>query len=60
MAGRQRGTGKVSNQPQPHSTGICLNRLLKSYGVEVIFSIPGVHTVELTGGLTAAGAVFRL
>lgn len=50
----------MSNQPQPHSTGICLNRLLKSYGVEVIFSIPGVHTVELTGGLTAAGAVFRL
>ena len=37
------------------STGVYLTRLLKTYGVEVIFGIPGVHTVELYRGLDGSG-----
>ena len=37
------------------STGVYLTRLLKTYGVEVVFGIPGVHTVELYRGLNASG-----
>jgi acetolactate synthase-1/2/3 large subunit len=35
------------------TTGEYLVRLLESYGVELIFGIPGVHTVELYRGLLA-------
>jgi acetolactate synthase-1/2/3 large subunit len=35
------------------TTGEYLVRLLESYGVELIFGIPGVHTVELYRGLPA-------
>lgn len=35
------------------TTGEYLARLLESYGVELIFGIPGVHTVELYRGLPA-------
>jgi acetolactate synthase-1/2/3 large subunit len=35
------------------TTGEYLVRLLQSYGVELIFGIPGVHTVELYRGLPA-------
>ena len=31
--------------PTHQSTGVYLTRLLKTYGVEVVFGIPGVHTV---------------
>lgn len=41
--------------PAPQSTGVYLTRLLKTYGVEVIFGIPGVHTVELYRGLDGSG-----
>ncbi len=37
------------------STGVYLIRLLKTYGVEVVFGIPGVHTVELYRGLDGSG-----
>lgn len=37
----------------PLTTGEYLVRLLESYGVELIFGIPGVHTVELYRGLPA-------
>ena len=37
------------------STGVYLTRLLKTYGVEVVFGIPGVHTVELYRGLDGSG-----
>jgi len=40
---------------QPQSTGVYLTRLLKTYDVEVIFGIPGVHTVELYRGLDGSG-----
>ena len=33
--------------------GEYLVKLLESYGVELIFGIPGVHTVELYRGLPA-------
>ena len=35
--------------------GEYLVRLLEAYGVELIFGIPGVHTVELYRGLPATG-----
>jgi acetolactate synthase-1/2/3 large subunit len=35
------------------TTGEYLARLLEAYGVELIFGIPGVHTVELYRGLPA-------
>ena len=37
-----------------HSTKTCgevLVELLQSYGIEIVFGIPGVHTVELYRGL---------
>ncbi|MDQ0314125.1 5-guanidino-2-oxopentanoate decarboxylase [Amorphus orientalis] len=37
------------------SLGAVLPRLLKSYGVEIVFGIPGIHTVELYRGLTDSG-----
>ncbi|SEC36171.1 5-guanidino-2-oxopentanoate decarboxylase [Rhodobacter sp. 24-YEA-8] len=37
------------------STGVYLTHLLRSYGVEVVFGIPGVHTVELYRGLAGSG-----
>ena len=33
--------------------GELLVRLLEAYGVELVFGIPGVHTVELYRGLPA-------
>jgi acetolactate synthase-1/2/3 large subunit len=35
------------------TTGEALARLLEAYGVELVFGIPGVHTVELYRGLPA-------
>lgn len=37
------------------STGVYLTELLKTYGVEIVFGIPGVHTVELYRGLAGSG-----
>jgi len=34
------------------TVGMYLAELLEAYGVEVIFGIPGVHTVELYRGRT--------
>ncbi|WP_428424249.1 5-guanidino-2-oxopentanoate decarboxylase [Pararhizobium sp.] len=39
------------------STGMYLTKLLTSYGVDTVFGIPGVHTVELYRGL--AGSAIR-
>jgi acetolactate synthase-1/2/3 large subunit len=39
------------------STGMYLTKLLAAYGVDTVFGIPGVHTVELYRGL--AGSVIR-
>ena len=33
--------------------GEVLVELLQSYGIEIVFGIPGVHTVELYRGLPA-------
>ena len=35
--------------------GIALMQLLKNYGTDVIFGIPGVHTLELYRGIAEAG-----
>jgi len=37
------------------TTGIYLTRLLALYGVDTVFGIPGVHTVELYRGLPGTG-----
>lgn len=37
------------------STGVYLTHLLRAYGVDVVFGIPGVHTVELYRGLAGSG-----
>lgn len=39
--------------PATFTCGEALVRILEAYGVEVIFGIPGVHTVELYRGLPA-------
>ena len=39
------------------STGMYLTKLLTTYGVDTVFGIPGVHTVELYRGL--AGSAIR-
>jgi acetolactate synthase-1/2/3 large subunit len=39
------------------STGMYLTKLLEAYGVDTVFGIPGVHTVELYRGL--AGSSIR-
>jgi acetolactate synthase I/II/III large subunit len=44
-------------QPRPVTTQTCgeaLVKLLEDYGVELVFGIPGVHTVELYRGLSAS------
>jgi acetolactate synthase-1/2/3 large subunit len=44
-------------QPRPATTLTCgeaLVKLLEDYGVELVFGIPGVHTVELYRGLPAS------
>ncbi|MDH3521656.1 MAG: thiamine pyrophosphate-binding protein, partial [Myxococcales bacterium] len=35
--------------------GEALIRILESYGVELVFGIPGVHTIELYRGLAGSG-----
>lgn len=45
----------MSDVPDSQSTGVYLTRLLKTYAVEVVFGIPGVHTVELYRGLSGSG-----
>ena len=35
--------------------GVALMRLLRNYGTDVIFGIPGVHTLELYRGIAEAG-----
>ena len=45
----------MTPNPTHQSTGVYLTRLLKTYGVEVVFGIPGVHTVELYRGLDGSG-----
>lgn len=37
------------------STGVYLTRLLRAYGVDTVFGIPGVHTIELYRGLAGSG-----
>ncbi len=37
------------------STGVHLTHLLRAYGVEIVFGIPGVHTIELYRGLAGSG-----
>ena len=37
------------------STGVYLTHLLRAYGVDTVFGIPGVHTVELYRGLAGSG-----
>lgn len=37
------------------STGVYLTQLLRAYGVDTIFGIPGVHTLELYRGLAGSG-----
>ncbi|MCC5973535.1 MAG: hypothetical protein JJT81_05740, partial [Rubellimicrobium sp.] len=37
------------------STGVYLTHLLRAYGVDTVFGIPGVHTIELYRGLTGSG-----
>ena len=37
------------------STGVYLVRLLRAYGVDTVFGIPGVHTIELYRGLAGSG-----
>ena len=36
------------------STGMYLTKLLEAYGVDTVFGIPGVHTVELYRGLAGS------
>ncbi|TXS91244.1 5-guanidino-2-oxopentanoate decarboxylase [Parahaliea maris] len=38
-----------------HNCGTLLPRLLAKYGVEIVFGIPGVHSVELYRGLEQSG-----
>lgn len=45
----------MTASPPRQSTGVYLTRLLKTYSVEVVFGIPGVHTVELYRGLDGSG-----
>src|SRR5690606_15113769 len=67
---RDRGPGKDGGGAQPRaaagkgigrtmdiSTGVYLTHLLRAYGVDTVFGIPGVHTVELYRGL--AGSAIR-
>jgi len=37
------------------STGMYLIRLLAAYGVDTVFGIPGVHTIEMYRGLAGSG-----
>lgn len=37
------------------STGVYLTQLLRAYGVDMVFGIPGVHTIELYRGLAGSG-----
>ncbi len=37
------------------STGVYLTHLLRGYGVDTVFGIPGVHTIELYRGLAGSG-----
>lgn len=37
------------------STGVYLTHLLRAYGVDTVFGIPGVHTIELYRGLSGSG-----
>jgi len=39
---------------QTQSCGEALVRLLEDYGVEIVFGVPGVHTLELYRGLVAS------
>jgi acetolactate synthase-1/2/3 large subunit len=51
------GHADGQRQPRPATTQTCgeaLVRLLEDYGVELVFGIPGVHTVELYRGLAAS------
>jgi acetolactate synthase-1/2/3 large subunit len=37
------------------STGVYLTKLLRAHGVDTVFGIPGVHTIELYRGLAGSG-----
>ncbi|MEI2807549.1 5-guanidino-2-oxopentanoate decarboxylase [Albidovulum sp.] len=37
------------------STGVYLTHLLRAWGVDTVFGIPGVHTIELYRGLAGSG-----
>ena len=43
------------SEPAEMTVGVYLVELLKAYGVDTVFGIPGVHTVELYRGLGASG-----
>ncbi len=45
----------MSATNESYTCGELLTRLLRAYGVELVFGIPGVHTVELYRGLPASG-----
>lgn len=42
-------------ESKTQTTGVYLTGLLEAYGVEFVFGIPGVHTVELYRGLANSG-----
>ncbi|MDB5765198.1 MAG: hypothetical protein JWQ61_12 [Collimonas fungivorans] len=49
------GTGSLTIADPASSCGEVLIKLLENYGVELVFGIPGVHTVELYRGLAQSG-----
>lgn len=45
----------MSDLVEPMSCGSRLMALLRAYGVDTVFGMPGVHTLEAYRGMTAAG-----
>lgn len=41
--------------PSPHTLGTYISLMLAEYGVDTVFGIPGVHTIELYRGIEQAG-----
>ena len=48
-------TTPSSHTPSSRTLGVYLAQLLEAYGVDTIFGIPGVHTVEFYRGLPLTG-----
>ena len=53
LQGQRRPARKACGEAAMATCGEYLVKLLEAYGVELIFGIPGVHTVELYRGLPA-------